>query len=223
MTKRNAKRSIVIIVGLLALLYFSAMNINLNPNHEVGEVVDELNGVKVYYNGAINTTSARNLSPDGYNIGLKYQCVEFVKRYYYEHFQHKMPESRGHAKDFFDPTVPHGEVNKARGLLQFYNRGNDKPAVNDLVVFKPWLMNRFGHVAIVSKVTSSEIEVIQQNPGPFGSTRETYALKSTQGRWFVENERLLGWLRLPSSRANPSFNRTPKALHLVPSPPLGAG
>ncbi|MFA0963395.1 hypothetical protein AB9P05_16445 [Roseivirga sp. BDSF3-8] len=49
--------------------------------------------------------SGRNLTPDGYNLGLKYQCGEFMKRYYYLHLNHKMPDSYGHARDFFNPSL----------------------------------------------------------------------------------------------------------------------
>lgn len=49
---------------------------------------------------------------DGYNVGLRYQCVEFVKRYYsLEHYAHRMPNSYGHAKDLFDPRVEDGAMN----------------------------------------------------------------------------------------------------------------
>jgi len=50
----------------------------------------------VYYNGSVGHVSGRNLVPDGYNPGLKYQCVEFVKRYYYQHLNHKIPDSYRH-------------------------------------------------------------------------------------------------------------------------------
>ena len=43
---------------------------NLNPGHEVGAVVDEFNGVKVYYNGGVNNAEGRTLSRDGYNLGM---------------------------------------------------------------------------------------------------------------------------------------------------------
>jgi hypothetical protein len=59
----------------------------------------------VYYNGGVANVVGRNVSVDGYNLGLKYQCVEFVKRYYYQHLGHKMPDTYGHAKDFFDRNV----------------------------------------------------------------------------------------------------------------------
>jgi len=48
---------------------------NPNSQHAVGDRIDELNGVAIYYNGGVNTVQGRNLSKDGYNLGLRYQCV----------------------------------------------------------------------------------------------------------------------------------------------------
>ena len=76
------------------------------------------------------------------------------------------------------------------------------PAVEDLIVLAPWVFNRFGHVAIVSQVGPDFIEVIQQNAGPFGATRERFALTRTNGVVRVENDRVLGWLRLPARPAS---------------------
>ncbi|SUD83261.1 Uncharacterised protein [Stutzerimonas stutzeri] len=53
-----------------------------------------------------------NLSKDGYNLGLRYQCVEFVKRYYFERHGHRMPDTYGHAKSFFDPSLGDGALNE---------------------------------------------------------------------------------------------------------------
>ncbi|MGX9728606.1 MAG: CHAP domain-containing protein [Candidatus Electronema sp. VV] len=180
--------------------YFAATRCNINPQHSIGDVVDEFNGVTVHYNGGVNHVKDRNLSLDGYNIGLCYQCVEFVKRYYLQRFGHKMPDSKGHAKDFFDLTLPDGSLNAKRNLVQFHNGGMTKPVEEDIAVFAPSLLNRYGHVAIIAKVTEDSVAIIQQNPGPFGKPRETYRLlHSTDGTWRVENERLLGWLRQPAS------------------------
>ena len=163
--------------------------------------MDEFNGVTVHYNGGVNHVKDRNLSPDGYNIGLRYQCVEFVKRYYHQRFAHKMPDSKGHAKYFFDLTLPDGSLNAERNLVQFHNGGMTKPEQEDIAVFAPWLLNRYGHVAVIAKVTEDSVEIIQQNPGPFGKYREKYCLlHSEDGKWRVEHERLLGWLRRPDSR-----------------------
>ena len=169
--------------------------INLNPNYEFGQKIDSLNGVSVYYNGGVGNVDGRALSKDGYNLGLKYQCVEFVKRYYYEELNHKMPDSYGHAKDFFNSQIKDGEINKQRNLKQYNNSSKSKPKINDLVVYSGTTMNKYGHVSIVSNVTENEIEIIQQNPGPFGSSREKYRLTNDQGKWRIENDRILGWLR----------------------------
>ncbi|MGN2920302.1 hypothetical protein ACTFQ5_16360 [Aliivibrio fischeri] len=75
----------------------------------------------------MNHVLERNVAADGYNLGLKYQCVEFVKRYYYEYFNHKMPDTYGHAKDFFNPDLPDGNLNKQRNLIQYKNGSLNPP------------------------------------------------------------------------------------------------
>ncbi|HSD39003.1 MAG TPA: CHAP domain-containing protein [Rhodocyclaceae bacterium] len=192
--KRLARISAFLVV-MSVLGYFVATRCNINPAHSLGEKLDEFNGVVVYYNGAINSTSGRRTTSDGYNLGLQFQCVEFVKRYYYERFGHKMPNSMGHAREFFSATVGDGELNRDRMLIQYQNGAGARPAVEDLIVFAPWALNRFGHVAIVSKVGPDFIEVVQQNAGPFGATRERFPLEQREGRLHVGNDRVLGWLR----------------------------
>jgi hypothetical protein len=161
----------------------------------VGQKIDSLHQVYVYYNDAVDNVTGRNTTKDGYNLGQKYQCVEFVKRYYYEHYNHKMPESYGHAKDFFDKTVADGKLNITRNLLQYTNQSKSKPMEGDLLVFDGTGYNPFGHVAIISKVTEKEIEIIQQNPGPMGQSRITLHLDYKDGKWEIKNNIILGWLR----------------------------
>jgi len=166
-----------------------------NNNKIAGNPIDSLNGVVVYYNGAVDNTFGRNLAPDGYNLGLKYQCVEFVKRYYYYHLKHKMPDSYGHAKDFFNKSLKDGTLNKQRSLIQYTNPSKTKPKVNDLAIFAPTTFNQYGHVAIISKVEHDFIEIIQQNAGIWGKSRETFKLSQNQGKWKIDHKKLLGWLR----------------------------
>lgn len=160
---------------------------------QAGAPLDSLNGVVVYHNGGMNATHGRNVV-DGYNVGLKYQCVEFVKRYYLEHYRHRMPDSYGHAKDFFDAAVEDGGLNKRRALLQFTDPSAKKPEAGDLLILDGWSGNPYGHVAIVSRVADGEVEVVQQN---CGSTRDAFDLDLVDGRWRVDNKRVLGWLRMP--------------------------
>jgi len=158
-----------------------------------GELIDSLNGVIVRYNDGVNATHGRNVV-DGYNVGLNYQCVEFVKRYYLEHYDHRMPNSYGHAKAFFDTTLADGVLNKDRGLLQFSNPSSTAPRVGDLVVMGAWAGNSFGHVAIISALEGDEVEIVQQNTR---STRNSFDLENSDGRYRIESDRILGWLRLP--------------------------
>ena len=204
----RGRRLVLSLVGgflSLVLLWLAATLLNWNPRYRVGQEIDRLNGVAVFYNGGVGHSAGRNLAPDGYNLGVKYQCVEFVKRYYYERLSHKMPDSYGHAKQFFDATLPDGARNPRRGLLQYANGSQSRPRPDDLLVFGPSLLNRYGHVAIVSTVNDFALEIVQQNPGPFGSSRVTLPLRSEGGRWRCQNGRVLGWLRKePSPNALPA-------------------
>jgi surface antigen len=198
-------KRIYLIAFLTSLIILSLLAIGVLNKHAVtgrykfGDVVDSLNGVPVFYNGRVGNVSGRNTTKDGYNLGLKYQCVEFVKRYYYQHLKHKMPYSYGHAKEFFNHSVADGQLNKQRNLLQFSNSSGSKPQTDDLLVFDGTKYNKYGHVAIISSVTQNAITIIQQNPGRSASSRSTFSLSNRNGKWRINNQQILGWLRKASS------------------------
>lgn len=164
--------------------------------HRIGEAIDRYQGVAVYYNGDSGATFGKSLGPGGYYLGHKYQCVEFVKRFYWERYRFLMPDPYGDAKDFFDPRLKDGAMNGSRGLRQYRNGGSRKPREGDILVLGPHPFNEHGHVAIVSKVGDASIEAIQQNPGPYGRTRVGYPLSRSGGKWRIGEKRVLGWLRL---------------------------
>lgn len=165
-----------------------------NMQHEIGQPIDQLNGVIVYYNGSVSHVASRNVSADGYNLGLKYQCVEFVKRYYYEYFKHKMPNSYGHAKDFFDLKCCDGQINQDRNLKQCKNGGQYPPQLHDIIIWNGNEWNPYGHVAIVSDVAGNSIEITQQNPGPTAPSRIRLSLTVYKGTYTLNDPEILGWL-----------------------------
>ena len=199
MIKKIIGVAVLLAVVLLAF-YWVVTHFNLNTKIGRGEVTDSINGVYVYHNGGVNQSSGRNLVK-GYNVGIKYQCVEFVKRYYLQFYHHKMPDAYGHAKDFFDKTLPNGRLNAKRGLIQYRNGEGVQPQTGDLLVFGPSLLNPYGHVAIVSKADHNQVEIIQQNSGPWGKSREEMNLTHIKTGWKIENERVLGWLRMSEKEA----------------------
>jgi surface antigen len=186
------------IIGTAALVFFLYKK-NERSSHKVyniGDPLDSINHVVIYYNGGMNNVSERNTSPDGYNIGLKYQCVEFVKRYYYQYYKHKMPNAYGNAIDFFNKDLKDGELNVDRDLIQYSNPSKSKPQVGDLIIMDATWSNKYGHVVIVSKVTEDEVEIIQQNAGNPDHPRDVFDLESDDGLWEIDHSRILGWLRI---------------------------
>lgn len=160
----------------------------------VGTGIDSYRGVTIYDNGPlIEKSHGRNYSADGYYYGKKWQCVEFVKRFYREVLKHEMPDGWGHAKTFFDESVPDGACNSRRGLLQFANGSTTAPRADDLIVFDGAL----GHVAIVSDVADNSIELVQQNVP--GTPRDRFEMTVSQGHyWITAPRRPAGWLRKQS-------------------------
>ncbi|MCK7590443.1 CHAP domain-containing protein [Subsaxibacter sp. CAU 1640] len=171
----------------------SSVKIKHYEVENIGDTLDVFNNVVVFYNKSMNNTSGRHLTSDGYNLGLKWQCVEFVKRYYYEHLNHKMPNSYGHAKDFFNGRIADGHLNSERKLVQFSNGSTSKPQIDDLLIFDGNMFNPYGHVAIVSNVEDNFIEIVQQNVGK--TSRDKIALKFKGEKWYLNQSDVLGWLR----------------------------
>ena len=183
------------LVTLVYLIFFS----RAYPPHvlvnsiSIGDSLDSHKGVVVYNNGPdYPQTYGKHYNKDSsYYYGKKWQCVEYIKRYYYDALKHKMPDGFGHAKDFFDPGVKHGKLNKRRGLLQFVNGGNERPQPDDILVFG----GQYGHVAIVIDVTEEEVKVIQQNI--FLRPREAFPLITKNGGFTVGDKKVpVGWLRV---------------------------
>ena len=164
-----------------------------NINYKIGDKVDEYKGVNVYFNGKDYVKSqGLSYSSDGYYYGYKWQCVEFVKRFYYDVYKHKMPEAYGNAKDFFDKNLPQGGINTKRDMIQYINGENEKPKADDLLVFND---TKFGHVAVICKVNASSVDVIQQNV--YGKSRVTYSLKKTGDNYVIGSRRKpAGFLRI---------------------------
>lgn len=179
------KKALIVAVSLcvLACLLWFASRLF------IGAELDSHNGVAVHYNGGnIAQSHGKHFAEDGYYYGRKWQCVEFVKRYYHDHLKHSMPDGWGNAKDFFDANLGDVQLNKKRGLVQYVNSGISAPQPDDLMVFT---QGEYGHVAIVTEVGDDYVEVIQQNV--FFTTRKQLPLEGNQ---IVGDKIPAGWLRL---------------------------
>lgn len=164
-----------------------------NSERGIGNVLDTYKGVDVFFNGDDYVeTFGKHYSSDGYYYGYKWQCVEYVKRFYKDALNHEMKDGYGHAKDFFDESVGQGELNEKRGLIQYRNGEDEKPKEDDLLVFTD---TTYGHVVIISEVGDDYIEVVQQNMGK--ESRDKFDLSCIDGKYYVGGKREAAcWLRL---------------------------
>lgn len=187
-----------VLVAVATVALSSVIILYISP-YRVGRVIGEYKGAQVHENGNIFYRShGKNFAEDGYYYGQKWQCTEFVKRFYHVAKAHKMPDVWGHAKDYFDPAVPHGEMNVRRNMLQFRNGGNEAPRPDDLLVFTG---TKYGHVAIVSDIKEDKVVIVQQNI--FGRPKDIYRLKVTDGNYFIDHPRIpAGWLRVITGADN---------------------
>ena len=152
-----------------------------------GEETGTYKDVPVYYN-SFNLNScdgSRNYHEDGYSYGLKWQCVEYVRRFYKDVHNHEM-NRYGHAKDYFRVNIKDGQLNTERNLIQYHN-GTVKPQIDDIIVWG----GEYGHVAIITKVTNTRVYIIAQNSGYFGRS-ELELVDNTIAPGF----KVLGILRL---------------------------
>ncbi len=163
-----------------------------------GDEVGEVNGVKSFYNHNFwNEEGYRNTAKDGYDYGLKWHCVEFIRRYYHDVLGHDF-STKGHAHSYFSDTTPDGEKNAERGLVQFRNGSSMSPSVNDLLVFEKHSANSsVGHVAIVIDVSETSITVAQQNVGTAFTQSFAFRKAKNNSTWYLESSEaaILGWLR----------------------------
>ncbi len=167
----------------------------LPSSPQAGEPIDQLNGVIVYYNGSVVHVDGLHFTADGYYLGYRYQCVELVKRYYWQRYKHRFPDSYGHASSYFKSQLADGDINEQRGLMQCKNPSQLAPHVEDIIIFGPSKYNQWGHVALISKVANDSIEIIQQNPGAFAANRESLPFYYHNGFYFIQHQHVVGRLR----------------------------
>lgn len=172
-----------------SLLVWSSGCINPTPPTTIGEPIDSLNGVTLYF-----SQTPEGLSPELADLAAHYTSLEFIQRYYAEVMGVSLPDSLRSAASFFNPAIPDGEINPQTGLTQFTKPSLAPPRKNDIIIFSDATYDPGGHLAIVAEVTSKEIIIVQQNPGPLAKTREPLRYYLRRKKWYVQHPHVVGWL-----------------------------
>ena len=113
------------------------------------------NNVPAYANCPIGSHNTYGDSyVGGTYVGKKWQCVEYVQRYYRIVYGMNIKPAFGNANTFYTYNT-HASV----GLQKFAN-GSTAPQVGDILVSTS---PSVGHVAIVTGVTATQVHIIDQN------------------------------------------------------------
>jgi sugar lactone lactonase YvrE len=154
------------------------------------------------------------------SYGDRYQCVEYVRRFYsLRQDTAQRVDTSGwiglNAVNFITVNSSGNVSSPLSGFTAFANNGTTLPLPDDIIVFKG---GGFGHVAVVMSVTSSNVNIIEQN----WNTQGLYSLTISPSTNIVENRiggdstvfTVVGWLRATSNVQN---NPMPVISQLSPS------
>lgn len=158
-----------------------------------GTALQTWNGTTAYSNGPYTATGTSCAGVGSY--GYRYQCVELVMR----HFTNKWNlRWYGNAKDLL--------ANAPKAYVDVYYNGDAQhpPVPGDMVV---WKQGTYGHVALVTSVTSNSVQIIEQNVGGNGAASLPYANGSIGARWSTWVP--AGWAH---AKANANSNPNPNPI-----------
>ncbi len=102
--------------------------------------------------------------------GLRFQCVEYVRRFY--HLIKGIETREGMTGDKWNGDAStYFQTANEKGLDAFSNGGSVPPQADDIITFQGGL---YGHVAVITVVTNEYIEFIEQNLSRTGTGRLAY-------------------------------------------------
>jgi len=133
--------------------HFSTYSVVPSDKVDYGYYVGEFSSVEAKSNGSTGYVSNEYNSYNDYNTGMKWQCVEYVNRYYLQIYSKQIRIAGRNANDYYQNATE-------RGLVAYPNDGSEPPQVGDIIVSE---YGSTGHVAIVREVNADKIYVIQQN------------------------------------------------------------
>lgn len=154
------------------------------------------------------------------SYGDRYQCVEYVRRFYsLRQDTTQRVDTSGwiglNAANFINVDSSGNVSSPLNGFTAFANNGTTLPLPDDMIVFSG---GGFGHIAIVESVTSSNVNIIEQN----WNTQGLYSLTISPSTNTIENRiggggtifTVVGWLR---ATKNVQTNPVPAISQLSPS------
>jgi surface antigen len=157
-----------------------------------GAYLGQFHRVAAYSNGAAIYNSNTNNFVNGIKTGLKWQCVEYVRRYFLTVFNTDLASRyTGNANTWYSNAA-------AMGLEQYPNGGTTPPQVGDILCSTGPSSN--GHVAIIKRITGNKVYTAQQNfSNDSTDLDKPLTLTVSNGTYHVGGySGIQGWLRRPA-------------------------
>jgi glutathionylspermidine amidase/synthetase len=170
MKSKYIKILLIILIIVLAIIVYNFAS----RAYKFGDKIGTFDGVIVYSNQRDETNLSEPNYHNGVYTGLKWQCVEFVRRY----LQVKQGVTFSDVDSAFE--IPNAQFTTLNGqTIQMTN----ELKVGSIIVWPKGYekTSQDGHVAIVSSVTPSGITVVEQNyiDNKFGRFIKKNELKNT--------------------------------------------
>ena len=134
----------------------------------------------------------------GIYTGLKYECVEFVRRWLIIVYDITF-ESVDHAKDIYNLNNFSNIFSNKIPIKKCIN-GSDKISFGDLVIWtNQGEFNEYGHVAVVVKIKNNQIYIAEQNTTNKSWNGKKYSRKLLfNNNILVDKEypdtKIIGWI-----------------------------
>ncbi|HEY5534901.1 MAG TPA: CHAP domain-containing protein [Ignavibacteria bacterium] len=179
---------------VLITFLFLFSSINKSFADPFNTLLGTYNGIDVYSNGTVGNQSNLYNYENGTNTGMKWQCVEYVNRYYLLIYNKNIRVPGHNGNEYFPNATQHG-------LTAYLNNGTTSPAIGDILCFSG---GNYGHVAIVREVGSTYIRVAQQNVlNNSGDVNYQMNMQISNGHYDVTwgGYTCQGWLHNPGTPA----------------------
>lgn len=157
-----------------------------------GTYLGQFNQVASYSNGSATYVSNLNNYVGSVYTGMKWQCVEYVRRYFLSAFNSDLASRfTGNANTWYANAA-------SMGLDQYPNSGTTPPMVGDILCSTGPSAN--GHVAIIKRIIGNKIFTAQQNFANDSSDLDKpLTLTVSNGTYTVSGySGIQGWLRKPA-------------------------
>lgn len=126
----------------------------------------------------------------------RWQCVEYIKRFYYEAMGINLYKPIGIARNYWDKYDNTGDYSyiKNSGLEKCNNDFSCRLNLGDILVFST---APYGHVAIEVNENGSQIKIIEQNYRSDDNSERYLDIQTQNTKYKILDNTVIGWLHMP--------------------------